>query len=190
MPSILSVRIKRQLLAAWKWSLSLLKRDWELSDYPVTVREQKVDPDYSSRRFKQHRYIASIVNWADMTGGGETPQEARQELAKHFASAKLKKAKAKKPLPRPGANAPIEFASRERISFHPELETDFVHRVLGLDWAWISDESSLWDFHQDDTNGVLVAKIKEVYGVDVSDIESAKLCEILERIATQQRTPS
>ena len=52
-----------------------------------------------------------------------------------------------------------------------------------LDWAWISDESSLWDFHTDDTNEKLWAKILEVYGVDVSDIESARLSEILNRIA-------
>jgi hypothetical protein len=69
---------------------------------------------------------------------------------------------------------------------HPDLTEDFVRRVLNLDWAWISDESSLWDFHASDDNGALIARINEVYGVDVSDIESAKLCEILERIAANQ----
>jgi hypothetical protein len=57
--------------------------------------------------------------------------------------------------------------------------------VLNLDWAFISDESSLWDFHEAKTNEALIARIKEVYGVDVSDIESAKLPEILERIAKE-----
>jgi hypothetical protein len=77
----------------------------------------------------------------------------------------------------------LEFASRTRVSAHPELVEDFTRRVLNLDWAFISDESSLWDFHEAGTNGALIARIKEVYGVDVSDIESAKLAEILERIA-------
>ncbi len=77
----------------------------------------------------------------------------------------------------------LEFASRTRVSAHPELVEDFIRRVLNLDWAFISDESSLWDFHEAGTNGALIARIKEVYGVDVSDIESAKLPEILERIA-------
>jgi hypothetical protein len=27
--------VKNHVCAAWKWSLSLLKRDWELSDCPV-----------------------------------------------------------------------------------------------------------------------------------------------------------
>jgi len=59
--------------------------------------------------------------------------------------------------------------------------------VLNLEWAWISDESSLWDFHGDENNEALVARIKEIYGVDVSDIQAAKLSEILERIATQRQ---
>jgi len=45
----------------------------------------------------------------------------------------------------------------------------------------------LWDFHSDETNDFLYSKIKETYGVDVSDIESAKLCEILERIAAVRK---
>ncbi|HTJ29438.1 MAG TPA: hypothetical protein VL346_03010 [Acidobacteriaceae bacterium] len=48
--------------------------------------------------------------------------------------------------------------------------------------AWISDESSLWDFHTEQTNDLLIAKIRDVYGVDVSDIESARLWEIIEHI--------
>ncbi len=69
---------------------------------------------------------------------------------------------------------------------NPELAEDFVRRVLNLDWAWISDESSLWDFHDSDDNQALIAKINEVYGVDISDIESAKLWQILDRIAASE----
>ena len=106
-----------------------------------------------------------------------------QELEKRLAAEKVKRANVKKPLPRPGTHVPIEFASRQRVSADPELAQDFIRRVLNLDWAFISDESSLWDFHHAETNEALIAKIEEVYGVDVSDIESAKLSEILERIA-------
>jgi len=84
---------------------------------------------------------------------------------------------------RPGVNAPIEFAAQELISVNTELSEDFIRRVLKLDWAWISDESTLWDFHTDDSNEKMWAKILEVYGVDVSDIESARLSEIFNRIA-------
>jgi hypothetical protein len=88
---------------------------------------------------------------------------------------------------RPGIVGPLEFASQERVKANQDLSEEFIRRVLNLDWAWISDESSLWDFHTNETNDMLHAKIMEVYGVDVSDIESAKLSEILDRISTSQK---
>jgi hypothetical protein len=104
-------------------------------------------------------------------------------LGEQFAKRKTDWLKEGKPLPRPGVHIPIEFAPQERVNAHSGLAEDFIHRVLGLSSAWISDKSSLWDFHFEETNDALLAKIREIYGVDVSDIESAKLCEILERIA-------
>jgi hypothetical protein len=79
----------------------------------------------------------------------------------------------------------LEFAPRKRIASHPELVEDFTRRILNLDWAFISDESSLWDFHTDKTNETMITRIDEVYGVDVSDIKSAKILEILARIAKE-----
>jgi len=84
---------------------------------------------------------------------------------------------------RPGVNAAIELAAQELVFVNRELSEDFTRRVLNLDWAWISDESSLWDFHTDETNEQMLEKVLEVYGVDVSDIESARLSEIFNRIA-------
>lgn len=178
--------MKNELRAAWKFLLSLRKSTWEIDDYPVVIHEQAIDPHYKGTRLKGCRYTASILKLA-LAGSGDTEQEALQALEKSFATAKVERAKTGKPLPRPGTRVPIQFASQELVQRHPELAEDFVRRVLNLDWAWISDESSLWDFHHDETNHVLIAKIKEVYGVDVSDIESARLSGILERIATEQR---
>jgi hypothetical protein len=171
--------VLNRLLAARKFCLSFLKRRWELSDYPVSVREQEIDPNYTGTRFKQHRYVASIVNWG-LAATGDTHADARKALETAFESA----SRNRKVMPRPGTRIPVQFASQARVSKHSELATDFVSRVLQRDWAWISDESSLWDFHHEETNDALCRKIREVYGVDVSDIKSAKLCEILERIAT------
>jgi hypothetical protein len=41
----------------------------------------------------------------------------------------------------------IELASQQRTDVHAELAEGFIHRVLELESAWISDESSLWNFH-------------------------------------------
>jgi hypothetical protein len=180
------VLLRNHIRATWKWSLSLLKRDWTLTDYPIAVREHVIDPVYVGTRLKQHRYSASIVNWWAVSGGGNTKDEALEELHKRFAAENARRAEEHKRLPRPGTQVPTEFVSRQRIDAHPELMEDFVRRVLGLDWAWISDESSLWDFHASDDNQALISRINEVYGVDVSDIESGRLCEILERIAAKQ----
>jgi hypothetical protein len=177
------VTVKNRIRAWWKWLLSLFKRDWNLSDYPISVREHEIDPSYVGTRLKQHRYTAQIVNWWVISGGGDTKTEALQELQRRFATVKTEKASDGKKLPRPGTHVEIEFAPTELANAHAELAEDFTRRVLNLDWAFISDESSLWDFHSSDDNQDLIAKINEVYGVDVSDIQSAKLWQILDRIA-------
>jgi hypothetical protein len=182
----LSPRVKNQLRAVWKLFLSVRTRDWKLDDYPVVIREQEADPAYDGTRLKQYRYVASIVKWG-LVGLGDSEEESLQKLESSFAAAKAERARTRRPPPRPGTRVPIEFASQERVSAHPELAEDFIRRVLELECAWISDESSLWDFHHDETNDILLAKVMEVYGLDVSDIESARLSEILERIASVQK---
>jgi hypothetical protein len=183
----LVVRLRDQVYAAWKFCLAARKSDWELIDYPVVIREVKVNPEYIGTRYRQYRYSALIVNWG-LVGLGDTKQEALQALESNLATAKSERAESQKPVPRPGARVPIEFASQERISKHPDLARDFIRRVLDVEGAWISDESTLWDFHAKETNDELIAKIKEIYGVDVSDLHSAKLCEILERVAATQES--
>jgi hypothetical protein len=91
-----------------------------------------------------------------MSGGGNSKSEALEKLRK---SLDWRKAENKK-LPRPGTGLPIEFASRIRIDRHAELAEDFTKRVLGLEWAWISDQSSLWDFHVDEDHQVLVRRVR------------------------------
>jgi hypothetical protein len=180
------VRLKDQIHAAWKFCLAVRKNDWGLNDYPVVIRERKIDPEYIGTQYKQYRYSATIVNWWTLAGLGDTKEEALQALDRRFTTEKLESTQPGKALPRPGTRVPIEFASQERVSKHPELARDLLRRVIGVEGAWISDESSLWDFHVLETNDELITKIREAYGVDVSDIHSAKLCEILERIAATQ----
>jgi hypothetical protein len=180
------IRLRNFLLARWKWALSFRAHDWQLADYPISVRAQRPDPDSpfdNNPRFKLRNNVARVVNWPTMDGSGDSPKEALNDLRAKFLARKAKLAEEGKPLPRPGTNVPIEFASQERVNAHPELAQDFIDRVLELPGAFISDQSSLWDFHTEENNDALHAKIREVYGVDVSDIESGNLGEILDRIA-------
>src|ERR1700751_5857348 len=170
-----------QLMALWKRLISFGKRDWDLDDYPLRVRKQANAGEPAIRGTRVPRYAVDIVNWW-LSGTGETVEEARADLADRFTKAKEEKLMVGESLPRPGSRVPVKFAEGEKVRLYQDLSQDFVRRVLDLRWAWVSDESSLWDFHTDQSNDVLLARIMDVYGVDVSDIESAKLTDIFERI--------
>jgi hypothetical protein len=114
-------------------------------------------------------------------GGGSSPAEALHSLQINFEALQQAR-KEGTALVRPGSRGKLEFASQVEIEAYAELSEDFTQRILELEWAWISDESSLWDFHGELTNDHLYAKIMEVYGVDVSNIESARLWMIFQRI--------
>jgi hypothetical protein len=113
-----------------------------------------------------------------MQGHGESREAAMANLQEKFASYKLNG----EPLPRPGSYKPIEFASSEKLTAYSELEDDFVRHILDVEWAFLSDESSLWDFSVDETLAELYERIRKRYGVDVSDIEGANLVAIFDRI--------
>lgn len=168
----------------WMWCFSFTKNNWELRDYPVCTRRQKLDLNLPSR-LTQHPHLARVLGW-HIDAGGASREEALHALSEKFDKRKSAWLKKGKPLPRPGVRVPIEFVSQERVNAHAELAQDFIHRVLELEGVWISDESSLWDFHFEETNDALLAKIKEVYRIDVSDIQSARLCEIFERIERER----
>ena len=81
-----------------------------------------------------------------MAGGGDARLEALEDLRKHFGHFKA----TNKDLPRPGTKVPIKFAERTRVDQHAELANDFIKRVLDMEWAWISDESRIGDFHEEE----------------------------------------
>jgi hypothetical protein len=175
-------KLRNGIAASWKWILSFRRADWQLDDYPIRVAKLERDSPFRSPRFKEHDFRASIINWPVM-GSGNSPEEALDDLRVNFESIKS----AGTINVRPGARPKIELASQAKISAYDELSQDFVQKVLGLQAAWVSDESSLWDFHTGQTNESFYAKIREIYDVDVSDVESARLWEILERIERRDR---
>jgi hypothetical protein len=117
-----------------------------------------------------------------MSGAGNTREESLEDLCKLFEQGKA----GMKKLPRPGTKVPIQWAGQERVNQHKDLARDFITRILGVEWAWISDESSLGDFHDNESNDAFVQKIRDTYGVDVSDIPTGNLADILDRIGRNQ----
>lgn len=168
-----------QVRALWTRLASMFKHEWTMDDYPIRVWFQPASESSNKSRLKGLQWTASVINWPGMSGSANSRLEALGELRRNFDRFKV----TNPILPRPGAKVPIKFAATDRTDQHAELAKDFVQRVLEIDWAWISDESSLGDFHEDETNKRLNDKIHRVYGVDVSDISSGNLADIFERIA-------
>ena len=172
---------------AIKYLASYFKSDWTLQDYPLTFRHwtaEDLDPDFAP----SHALIpwtAQIINWFQMGGYGNTKEEAYADLEEKFR--KFKAAHAK--LPRPGTGAPLEWATTVEVERFDAIATDFLEKVLGFEEQVaivINDESSLFDFGSIDES---LEKIREVYAIDVSDVEGANLARIFARIAETQSNP-
>jgi hypothetical protein len=137
MPNLRTIAWQTQ--AVWMLFASIFKREWTIDDYPIRVLSQPITEALHASRIKPLPWTARIINWPAMSAGGNTRQEALEELRKNFDRFKV----AKSELPRPGTNVPIELAASKRVAQHPELAKDFFRRILEVEWAWISDESSL-----------------------------------------------
>ncbi len=172
------------LLAGWKFLLSFRKRKWSLEDYPIVIRKQShsSQPVGKTGRWTLPAYSARIVNW-HLLGSGDTAAAAMENLRERFNYAREKRAS----MPRPGTRVPLEFASRMRIEANSALAAEFLESVLGYGEAWISDESSLWDFALEHSLDDYYAKIRALYDVDVSDIPGGNLAGIIERIAQSKQ---
>jgi hypothetical protein len=172
-----------QLRAAWKYIRSFRSREWQVSDYPVQIQQQVSEGNDSSAP----KYRARIINWSMMLGLGNTPEAAMADLQQRLFQFQRKQGY----LHRPGKRVPLkfEFAPIEGIEAHAETANRFLTEVLEFhpdDPVFISDESSLTDFDGVLGEGVdLAERVKQVFGVDVSDIENGNLLKIFERIDAQ-----
>jgi hypothetical protein len=178
------MNLSRQNRARLAWVKSFFKLRWRFDDYPLDYIDQGECNRSLPERLQHKRWRADLINWYAVSGTGESREAALADAKQKFAAREASGEK----MYRPGTGPGIVFASNEAVSSDPELRDDFVHKVLNLEWAWISDESSLWDFHEKETNDEYYNRIFEVYGVDVSDIDGAKLTLILEKIKTQTIT--
>jgi hypothetical protein len=170
-----------QVRAFTKYASSFLKATWSLEDYPVRLR--KIGPIVRGgpRGRGLVTWNAQIINWWHMRGVGSTPEAAVESLARRLAGFAVSH-----PLPRPGRGAPlnIEVADSRLVEGHKQLVDDILERVMGFPATdcLVTDESTLWDFHEDDDNREYFRKISLIYGVDVSGIEPPTFAAIAEKI--------
>jgi hypothetical protein len=151
--------------------------------YPLRIRHFDNRGYTGPDRLRPIDWSLQVLRWTGMQGHGESREASMANLQENFARYRLKG----EPLPRPGSYKEIEFASAEKLQAYSGVEDDFIRHVLDVDWAWLSDGSSLWDFSMDDTLAELYERIEKRYGVDVSDVEGANLVAIFERIGLSKR---
>jgi hypothetical protein len=159
-----------KLLSIYKWIMSFFKKEWSVNDFPIRFENQsKENPSIPS-------WSAQIINWWQIAGVGDTKKEAFEDLAENFSSAK----KHHDSLPRPGTGLPIEFASGDELDRYWGVASRIIDEVLGFDpeGIFVSDESSLWDFSDDDSISEYQNEIQKIFGVDVSHIQSGNLVEL------------
>jgi hypothetical protein len=175
------------LKAVSKYISSFFKTNWTLEDYPVRFQHFRVDESGAGRRLTPVPWMARVTNWPLMFGHGQTKEEAYADLKRHFEKYKGES----QTLPRPGTRVKpkIELAPTVEIEQYEPLAGEFFEKVLAMNYGecLVTDESSLWDFHGEETNEEYHRKIVEVYGVDVSDVESGNLVQIFKRISAQER---
>lgn len=88
----------------------------------------------------------------------------------------------------------IEFASTTGIDRFFGISNEFMKNIFDFDQGeyLISDESSLYDFTGLDEMKLsdIQKRIRKVYDIDVSDIESGNLIEIFKRIYNKRCSSS
>jgi hypothetical protein len=169
-----------QALAVSKFLKSFFRRDWSVRDYPLKVSQRPVDQLLVTKRFKELAWTAQIVNWWHMRGDGMSRDEALADL-----SGKLAVYKTSHRLPRPGTGAPLEvtWALSEAITQFEDVAYEIVERLFDIprEDCILTDESSLWDFHGEETNEPYLVALKQIFGVDASDLKPPTIAEIARR---------
>ncbi len=163
------------LKAGFKWIKSFFKSEWTLDDYPIKYKKWSDDPD------DPQSWSAQVINWWALAGVGGSRSEAYDDLCESFAAAHEEY----ESLPRPGSSAPIEFASDDTLRRYWGVASRIVSEVLGFDpdGIFISDESSLWDFADAEGVAKYQTQIQELFGKDISHIDSGNLAEIAKFIS-------
>ena len=168
----------------WKLALSYSRSDWSFEDYPIVVRRTRARADSAiGPGWAPVEWSATIDGWL-LAGAGATRDDALRELRARFAEYKARHPS----LPRPGLRAPLRIAARDRVTALGPLVDEVLATIVGVNptRCLVTDRSSLHDFARGHSVERYFERIREAYGVDVSDIAGVNLAEIVERLAAQR----
>jgi hypothetical protein len=160
------------------WLTSFVQREWKPEYYPIDIRAQKNVPPES-------KWFARVLNWPGPAGLETTKEEARVALLNNLREIAQRRRQEGKSMPRPGTGLPIEFASTTRVMSDPDLLEDFIIHVLGYslsDPIFISDESTISDFGDNERITEIRQKIESHYGYHIEELEPVLIADVLDRV--------
>jgi hypothetical protein len=165
------------------WLASFVRSEWKPESYPMVIRTQDGLPP-------EAKWCARVLNWPGPIGLGQTKSEAQAALQERLREIAVKRKQERKSMPRPGTRLPLEFASTTRVLSDLALLEDFITHVLGFthsDPVFISDESSISDFGDDDRITDICKKIEEHYGISITESEPVFIADVLDRVRKQNK---
>jgi predicted RNase H-like HicB family nuclease len=143
----------------------------------------------TGKRRDRPGYWASIEEFASLIADGQTEEEARGKLRPQFHERVQLLQSRGEPLPLPGSGKRVPtFAPNDQIEQLRPLVDDFWQRILGTSYstAFVSNESTLevWE-HMYVPGGrqELIARVKAIYGVDITDYYDRPLPIVLRIIS-------
>lgn len=172
------MKTSHRVQIAKSWLTSFFRSEWLPEHYPVYVKKQTGVPENA-------RWCARVLNWAGPMGFGTSEQEARAILGEKLRRIASHRRERGKPMPRPGTGIPIEFASTARIDADEALLDEFIGKALGYtpnDPVFISDESRISDFGDDERVTEICQNIQKYFGVVVDQAGSTYVVNILDKI--------
>ena len=161
------------LKAFFKTMLSYTKRKWDIGDYPLRYKNRgDLNGLHDVGGLKP--WVVQVINWWAMIGLGDTKQEAYEQLKRNFTGF-IEHSRA----PRPGTKVPAVFANTSGIRELEDVAPYFFQKILDINYfeCFVSDESSLGDFGQDDEETLI--KINKTYDLDLTDLGDGNLVRLL-----------
>jgi hypothetical protein len=160
------------------WLTSFVRGKWKPEYYPIEIHTQDDVPS-------EAKWYARVLNWPGPTGLGKTKEEAHIALLNNLREIAQRRHQEGKSMPRPGTGLPIEFASTTRVMNDPDLLEDFIIHILGFslnDPLFISDESTINDFGDDERIIEIRQKIELRYGYHLEELEPVLIADVLDRV--------
>lgn len=151
---------------------------YRFEDYDVKIGELR----------NRRGYWASIEEFGSLIADGQTEEEAMHKLRPKFEERARWLQSRGEPLPLPGSGKRLPtFAPNDQIEKLRPLVDDFWEQVLGISYniSFVSNESTFdaWEHCVPGGRQELIARIKAIYGVDITEYYDKPIPTILRIIS-------